>query len=128
MRRGSLCSRVSFWHALDFASAKAVQLARCSPKPRRRCARLPDSGLLQGWIDDAWFAADMVAEEATAANSLTAAELRILRILPSHLTMREIATRLKVSSNTVKSQAHFVYHKLAFCRGRKPSRERASSG
>jgi len=32
--------------------------------------------------------------------------------LPTHLSFREIAKRLHVSSNTVKSQAHAVYRKL----------------
>ena len=45
-------------------------------------------------------------------SALTIAELRILRFLPSHLSFREIATRLHVSANTVKTQAHAVYRKL----------------
>jgi LuxR family maltose regulon positive regulatory protein len=44
--------------------------------------------------------------------SLTIAELRILRFMPSHLSFREIGERLHVSTNTVKSQAHAVYGKL----------------
>ena len=44
--------------------------------------------------------------------SLTMAELRVLRFLPSHLSFREIAVRLHVSANTVKSQAHAIYRKL----------------
>ncbi|MFL5825290.1 MAG: AAA family ATPase [Thermoleophilaceae bacterium] len=43
---------------------------------------------------------------------LTAAELRILGFLPTHLSFREIAGRLYVSANTVKTQAHSVYRKL----------------
>jgi LuxR family transcriptional regulator, maltose regulon positive regulatory protein len=45
-------------------------------------------------------------------SSLTAAELRILGFLPTHLSFREIAGRLYVSANTVKTQAHSVYRKL----------------
>ena len=44
--------------------------------------------------------------------SLTAAELRILRFLPTHLSFREIAERTYVSANTVKSQANAVYRKF----------------
>ena len=44
--------------------------------------------------------------------SLTTAELRLLGYLPSHLSFREIADRLFVSINTVKSQAISVYSKL----------------
>ena len=47
--------------------------------------------------------------------SLTLAELRILRFLPTHLSFREIGDRLHVSTNTVKSQAHAVYRKLDAC-------------
>ena len=43
---------------------------------------------------------------------LTLAELRVLRLLPSHLSLREIAARLHVSANTVKTQAQAVYRKL----------------
>ena len=43
---------------------------------------------------------------------MTAAELRILRFLPTHLSFREIAGDLFVSANTVKTQAHAVYRKL----------------
>jgi LuxR family maltose regulon positive regulatory protein len=44
--------------------------------------------------------------------SLTTAELRLLGYLPSHLSFREIAERLFVSSNTVTSQAISIYSKL----------------
>ena len=44
--------------------------------------------------------------------SLTTAELRVLGFLPTHLSFREIAGRLQVSANTVKTQAHAVYRKL----------------
>ena len=44
--------------------------------------------------------------------SLTTAELRLLGYLPSHLAFREIADRLFVSINTVKSQAISIYSKL----------------
>ncbi len=44
--------------------------------------------------------------------ALTAAELRLLAYLPTHLTFREIAARLYVSRHTVKSQAMAIYGKL----------------
>jgi LuxR family maltose regulon positive regulatory protein len=46
------------------------------------------------------------------ASSLTAAELRLLPLLTTHLSFREIAERLYVSRNTVKTQAISVYRKL----------------
>jgi LuxR family maltose regulon positive regulatory protein len=45
-------------------------------------------------------------------STLTAAELRLLPLLSTHLTFREIAERLFVSRNTVKTQAISVYRKL----------------
>jgi LuxR family maltose regulon positive regulatory protein len=44
--------------------------------------------------------------------SLTTAELRVLRLLPTHLSVAEIADRLYVSRNTVKSQTISIYRKL----------------
>jgi LuxR family maltose regulon positive regulatory protein len=46
------------------------------------------------------------------ASSLTAAELRLLPLLPTHLTFREIGGRLFVSPHTVKTQAISIYRKL----------------
>jgi LuxR family maltose regulon positive regulatory protein len=46
------------------------------------------------------------------ASTLTAAELRLLPLLTTHLSFREIAERLYVSRNTVKTQAISVYRKL----------------
>jgi LuxR family maltose regulon positive regulatory protein len=45
-------------------------------------------------------------------STLTTAELRLLPLLTTHLTFREIAERLFVSRNTVKTQAISVYRKL----------------
>jgi LuxR family transcriptional regulator, maltose regulon positive regulatory protein len=44
--------------------------------------------------------------------ALTAAELRLLPLLTTHLSFQEIADELYVSRNTVKSQAISVYRKL----------------
>ena len=44
--------------------------------------------------------------------SLTAAELRLLPYLATHLTFPEIGDRLFVSRNTVKSEAVSIYRKL----------------
>lgn len=102
-----------------------VRLARAAirlsdgPTARRllaRAARLAPAGgddALSGWIHDGWERADALAETATGDGpALTNAELRILRLLPSHLSFREIGIRLHVSTNTVKTQARSVYRKL----------------
>jgi LuxR family maltose regulon positive regulatory protein len=46
------------------------------------------------------------------ASVLTAAELRLLPLLASHHSFREISQRLGISRNTVKTQAIAVYRKL----------------
>jgi LuxR family maltose regulon positive regulatory protein len=47
-----------------------------------------------------------------SGSSLTAAELRLLPLLATHLSFREIGERLFVSRNTIKTQAISVYRKL----------------
>lgn len=74
---------------------------------------LPDARALRAAIDAAWGEADDVAARALDdGDALTLAELRVLRFLPSYLTLGQIAARLQVSTNTVKTQAHAVYRKL----------------
>jgi LuxR family maltose regulon positive regulatory protein len=95
--------------SLSQAAAARESLTKAS----RAARHLPERTILQRWIDDAWGRADMFAAGAGAGiEMLTIAELRVLRFLPSHLSFREIATRLHVSPNTVKTQAHAVYRKL----------------
>ena len=50
--------------------------------------------------------------DALGVSSLTTAELRLLPLLPTHLTLAEISERLLVSRNTIKTQAISIYHKL----------------
>ena len=45
-------------------------------------------------------------------SALTAAELRILPLLATHLSYPEIATELFLSKHTIKFQAHSLYRKL----------------
>jgi LuxR family maltose regulon positive regulatory protein len=45
-------------------------------------------------------------------SGLTRAELRLLPMLSTHLSFREIGERLNVSRNTIKTQAISVYRKL----------------
>ena len=46
------------------------------------------------------------------ASALTEAELKVLRHLPTNLSLADIATRLFVSRNTVKSHVAAIYRKL----------------
>lgn len=53
-----------------------------------------------------------ISTGAVGASSLTAAELRLLPLLSTHLSFREVGERLYVSTNTVKTQAYSAYRKL----------------
>lgn len=102
-----LLAHASLWLA-DVVGARTL-LAEAS-----RCARkTPDAVVFAQWFDEAWAYMDTLAETSLSGpSSLTIAELRILRFLPSHRSFREIAMQLGVSANTVKTQAHAVYRKL----------------
>ena len=52
---------------------------------------------------------------APRAPALTAAELRLLPMLPTHLSFPEIAGEMFLSPHTVKSQACSIYQKLGAC-------------
>lgn len=92
----------------DISGARTL-LAEAS----RLARRTQGAVVFQRWFDDAWSYMDEMAESSLAGpSSLTIAELRILRFLPSHRSFREIAAQLGVSANTVKTQAHAVYRKL----------------
>ena len=56
--------------------------------------------------------ASRVRSGTVGASSLTRAELRLLPLLATHFTFREIGERLYVSQNTVKRQAVSMYRKL----------------
>jgi LuxR family maltose regulon positive regulatory protein len=56
--------------------------------------------------------ADAELSSSARQATLTAAELRLLPLLTTHLTFQEIADRLYVSRNTVKTQALSLYRKL----------------
>jgi LuxR family maltose regulon positive regulatory protein len=52
------------------------------------------------------------ASTLAGSSTLTAAELRLLPLLPTYLSFQEIADRLSISRNTVKTQAMSIYGKL----------------
>jgi LuxR family transcriptional regulator, maltose regulon positive regulatory protein len=50
--------------------------------------------------------------QATGASALTDSELRVLRLLPTNLSLADIASQLYVSRNTVKTHVASIYRKL----------------
>jgi LuxR family transcriptional regulator, maltose regulon positive regulatory protein len=76
----------------------------------RRRPRLGILGMQADTLRDE--AARVAGLREDRAPMLTTAELRLLPLLTTHLSFREIAERLYVSRNTVKTQAISVYRKL----------------
>lgn len=92
----------------DANGARAVLLDAAEMLRRR-----PDLGTLVDDVAKARAEVDAVEHPASGwESSLTAAELRLLPLLTTHLTFREIGERLFVSRNTVKTQAISIYRKL----------------
>lgn len=75
----------------------------------------PDAVLLHDWVDALRKRIDRLASTSGpgSAEALTPAEQRVLEMLPTHLSLEEIAERLYVSRNTVKSHTVSIYRKLA---------------
>jgi LuxR family transcriptional regulator, maltose regulon positive regulatory protein len=107
------------WFEVETAAAlaaAAVELndpAAAAPllaSARRRLAELPDAPMLEAWVAE--IEEDLGRVSADGLAELTPAELRVLRLLPSHLSYRQIAEELIVSPNTVKTQVRSAYLKL----------------
>ena len=75
----------------------------------RRC---PESPTLRAWLTDACSRLEAATGSAGDGLTLTAAELRVLRMLPTHLSFPAIAKQLFVSPNTVKTHVRALYRKL----------------
>ena len=75
--------------------------------------RQPHVGSLVGDAEALQEEIDAIPEtDDRAGTGLTGAELRLLPLLATHLSFREIGERLFVSRNTIKTQAISVYRKL----------------
>jgi LuxR family maltose regulon positive regulatory protein len=94
--------------ALDDVAGARVVLRQARDILRRR----PDLGILPTQVDELLGKLDTSRGVTVGISSLTTAELRLLPLLPTHLTFREIGQRLHVSQHTVKTQALSIYHKL----------------
>ena len=72
----------------------------------------PDLGTLPEMAQQLQAQLTKIKKIGVGASSLTAAELRLLPLLATHLSFREIAERFSVSFHTIKSQAYSIYRKL----------------
>jgi LuxR family maltose regulon positive regulatory protein len=75
--------------------------------------RMSDPGTLGEQLGDVQRRLELLrGGDLPGPTALTAAELRLLSYLPTHLSFREIGERLFVSTNTVKTHAISIYRKL----------------
>ena len=122
------------WYEGESRIALARAALRVGDLPRARglvsdAARAlqpsPDTRVALGWIETCRAQAELSSASAGERWHLTTAELRILQFLPTHLSFPEVAIRLCVSANTVKTHARSVYRKLdASSRGEAVARAR----
>ena len=91
----------------DAAEAKVAQA-------RRHLAVMPTVGLLLAWVEA--LAEDVrrarQQPELRETTTLSKAELRVLSLLPTHLSLAQIGDELVISRHTVKTQVAAVYRKL----------------
>jgi LuxR family transcriptional regulator, maltose regulon positive regulatory protein len=94
--------------ALDDPTGARAVLRQARDVLRRR----PDLGILPTQVDELWSKLDTSRDGLAGVSSLTPAELRLVPLLSTHLSFRELGERLHVSQHTVKTQAMSVYRKL----------------
>jgi LuxR family maltose regulon positive regulatory protein len=104
----------------DLAAARSV-LGEVDDLLRWR----PDLGTLPHQADQLRAHLDHLGGAVIGTGSLTIAERRLLPLLPTHHSFREIGQHLHLSPHTVKSQAMSIYRKLgASSRGQAVQRAR----
>jgi LuxR family maltose regulon positive regulatory protein len=113
-------------YALPVVSARAllemarVYIALADPGGARAVLRQvndifqqrPALGNLPQQAEELRARVETIQVEGLGASSLTTAELRLLPLLPTHLSFREIGERLYLSRHTVKTQVISIYRKL----------------
>ncbi len=113
------------WYAVEVRVALARTMLRLgdavtaralTAEAERDMRHVGDAPLAARWIEECRAQADTFASSVLVGPaSLTNAELRVLRLLPTHLSFREMGLYLHVTANTVKTHAHAVYRKLDAC-------------
>jgi len=108
----------------DTAAELLVEIARIlsadNANPHESPSRQPRLGLIadtyqpnKGQMAELRARTDALAPIDAWAASLTDAELRVLQLLSTHLTFREMGTRLHLSRNTIKTHAISIYRKFS---------------
>jgi LuxR family transcriptional regulator, maltose regulon positive regulatory protein len=94
--------------ALADAGGAWTMLREIEPMLRRQ----PDLGRLPAKAEELRASLKTMRAHAPGASTLTAAELRLLPYLATHLTFPEMGERLYLSRHTVKSHVIAIYRKL----------------
>jgi LuxR family maltose regulon positive regulatory protein len=94
--------------AVDDPAGARTLLAQATQVIRGRS----DLGVLPDEVDALRTAIASLPVGVAGASSLTAAEIRVLALLPYYLSFKEIAQRLGVKATTVKTHALAIYGKL----------------
>ena len=120
--------RPGLTYALPYLAVQVrIEVARCYLVLRDRAAartllgeadeilrRRPDLGVFVQQAEDLRAALSRVkGDPVPGASALTAAELRLLPMLGTHLSLPEIAEGMFLSRNTIRSQAYSIYRKLS---------------
>jgi LuxR family maltose regulon positive regulatory protein len=72
----------------------------------------PNLGVLSEQANELRAKLDAIRGGVPGVSALGTAELRLLPLLPTHLSFQEIGERLYISKHTVKTQATSIYRKL----------------
>lgn len=108
----SLQSRVALAHA-SVLFGDRVGARTLLDEAEHALERVPDAPRVAEQIARVrGLSGDVIDVSDGGPSSLSSAERRVLQYLPTHLTLADIADRLYVSRNTVKTQAIAIYRKL----------------
>ena len=108
---GAIRVRLDLAHA-HLALADAPGARTLLAEVRDILVRRPNMGALADEAAEIQRQVDTMRGDFLGASTLTTAELRLLPLLTTHLSFREIGEQLFVSHNTVKTQAISIYRKL----------------
>jgi len=93
---------------------RTVEATTLLDETQRLIISLPDAVGIAAQVADVRLSLGMSGQSSGGFGpaALTTAELRVLQYLPTHLTVGEIAERLYLSRNTVKTHTITIYRKL----------------
>ena len=118
--RAALSAATSWISVRCLLEAARVHLALADPAGARSClqqagdilVRRPNLGRLGGEVAELRERIRSLPPGPGGTSTLTPAEIRVLRLLPTYLTAAEMAERLYVTPNTVRTQIQALYGKL----------------